>query len=669
MPYKWKHIAPTTGLLDVRSCPDMVQLGSWRRRDNWISSDKNSLKRMPGWSKAFDGDTTPYNNADLHDQLLALDDSGGPQREIPLFLQEFNGTTNNRKLVCGTLSRLYCLNQRSGNWAIIADGLGGGLNERRRWQSAQVLDTVIFSNNYNELISWNIGQQSTDLMPDATSTIESLSVDTGIALTRAAVLYAWKGVVFMGDVVMDGARYAHRVVWSDFNAPLDWDPGKDGTIAGYQDLAFGERVLAFRELGDYLLCYTNKAIWQIAAVGGDEVWNFRSTYSDYKSGEGCLAYRHTLCNVGDAHIFAGKDGIYLYNLTYQKPEQPEWLYVATKEMFDNIDPDKCELHNAGYQPVTKHYWLSWASLDDDLPAKTFIADMRHLVSAEVDAGFISFANYTSDITMSLRDWLLSICACSVTEMNALGIGYLKEGLPRIDANTICDITPASIYTSEGFEIDGYTIENYLKDSPDADSLCAVMAANGIEQIDDLCSGCVEDDVFLGISASDYCIKEIGDVYARDICSNPTAEGSTGTNGYTASVGQYTSGGYYSRLMTGAILVDGAIRGVELEMQAEAQASPPEIKLTVGVSGHAVDPRTENCAILWRPQVINKHYLACQSETTSAQHLAAGTRPANRIYWPLHIVGKFIYLDFLVQNSSGTAPTGGVARISRISVAY
>jgi hypothetical protein len=60
-----------------------------------------------------------------------------------------------------------------------------------------------------------------------------------------AVVYAWKGIIWFGDVEMDADRIRHRVVWSGINKPLAYVPGSD-TIAGFQDLDYGERVLKRR---------------------------------------------------------------------------------------------------------------------------------------------------------------------------------------------------------------------------------------------------------------------------------------------------------------------------------------------------------------------------------------------------------------------------------------
>src|SRR6188474_2000184 len=63
-------IKPLTGGFDVRSSPDSVPLGLWRYRQNVTVTDNDGNCRRPGWPKLFDNDR--YNNEDLHDQLLSL---------------------------------------------------------------------------------------------------------------------------------------------------------------------------------------------------------------------------------------------------------------------------------------------------------------------------------------------------------------------------------------------------------------------------------------------------------------------------------------------------------------------------------------------------------------------------------------------------------------------
>lgn len=661
--------------------------------------------------------TAGYNNDDLHDQLLALchyftsqdpehaqDDivsepsdfatvctgtiktRTGTVREPIIFAKEFVTTSGIRKFVIGTSSRLYCYNSSTRNWQIIADGFGGTFTldcNIRRWKAAQVIDTVIFVNNFDEPQYWIIGEGPFGCSLQAIRSIPDL-VDLKIGSVNLA--WAWRGLLFLADYEMGGRRYENRIMWSDYEQPISFDPSKTGTKAGDQLLDQGERILGAAELGEYLLIYTNKGIWQVTAVGGDEILNFRKVYSEPLTGEACLHYPNTLVSIGDAHVYMGIDGIYLFNLSLPKPERLEWLHSAAAAIFDDINAECCQGHASGFNPLTKEVWFSWCRAGEYLPGYTLIANMRYLSASFLNYGFSVFANYTRDERMTLRDFMLQYCICDLSGIDSLP--YIKEGLPRTaDAASVCAKTPNALYTTvtRDIVINGETIttEDWTAANPSANSLCNILS--GI-RMEDLCHQCAEEPTFIGASSSDYCLKEIGgDIYYRHRCSNPDDVGVAGTkmlsntwDTYSASVGQYIADGYKSEILSGPIDLgipdrEKLMREILVEFNAETNSDPPELVLEVGTAAQAIDPLTAegSCTILWQTQTTTRYYLECQSTETEASHEAAGSRPDRTVSWPLWTRGKYLYwkltIDKPASGDDGDLPINGACNLSRLSI--
>lgn len=658
--FTWDHIAPMTGMLDDRSSPDLMEAGSWRSRVNLISTDKTTLARMPGFSRYGD------NNSDLHDQLIPLC-TGTPAIEIPSMLAEVMSTSGNRRLIAATKSRLYALNETTGNWIVLAWGLAGGNSLIHRWTCAAVGDSVVFTNDYDVPMYWALGNfpKTADeevVLPHPC--VEDLNI------TKVGTVYAWKGFCFFADVEMDGVRYANRILWSNFQDALDFDPGVDGTQASKCDLEYGERILGISELGDYLLFYTNRGIWRATIVSGDEGINFMKAYHSERSYEGILSYRRTLVNLGDVHVYCGIDGVYQFGASMTKPERIDWVYQATATMWSTLSKSACDLHVAGYDSDRRLIYISYAE-DSSLvtaPTRTLVLDMKNLTASFMDAGFYCFTSYRPDATLNLRDFLLQYCVCAVNDMTASdGLGFIREGLPATLTAGTCTQAPTSIYRDSTL---GLPENTNLE--PSVTSLCSILEASGISKIEDFCRMCESDVRFIGVSTIDKCLKELGSVYARDICINAaTGTGTTVTLGYRSFTGTYVANGYYSSISTGPIYWDGKIRGVRLYFQADAQAVSAEIVLRVGLSNQPYDPIDDfgTTQILWHEQTINKRYLTAQSDRSGAQHLAAKTLPVDTIYWPLSITGKYVYIELTIKNQNSTAPTAAVARFSRLSLGY
>jgi hypothetical protein len=669
-------VEPLTGMLDTRSLPSDVPFGAWRWRQNMMAIPINKLCRRSGWRKLMYGEA-PYQNHDLHDQLLSslsYYDEATPEsstsdevqtypssecgttlryrtqaRQPITLLYEGVSTTGARRLLAGTQNRLYVQRASRGNWQVISDALGGELQTgapERRWKAAQVNDAVIFVNGYDTPVYWSFDQPIQGCDMQGVAPVPTLE---DIGLTTAAVVYAWKGIVWFGDVEMDAERIRHRVVWSGINKPLAWVPGSD-TIAGFQDLDYGERILKMLELGDFLMIYTTKGIWQVAYVGGEQVFAFQRKYFN-DNGDQCLAFPNTLVSIGDSHLYMARDGIHIFNQFLPYPERPTWIHAASGYLYNNLNTNVCETHVAHYDAILDEVWISYVKTSQTLPSHTLVinVDKESKSCDYVDHGFTAMVTFNADLRPDTDTFVLENCICSEAELTSLDAdgsfqSPKKEGVNCTAASEIdCDTnTSLPAYTSQTMDLDGRTIENYFVDEPTDGSLCDLL---GDINFSDLCSECDQRPPLVLASATDYCLKEYADVGYRERCTSFTA------------CGAYVQDGYESILTTGPIRGKTSedelkLSRVGLQFQADVSTTVSNIILSVGISGTPTDPNGSGCPIRWRE--LSGRLLQCASTKTEDEHIADATKPFKADGWQMMFQGRNLYLKFSISGKGGLA---------------
>ncbi len=761
------------GNLDFRSIPDLMAPGSWRFRQNFACPEPNKLCRRTGWEKLLT--RAPYNNQDLHDQLLVLQqywpdlvppasDSGSVTplpsgscgtpiatrlqgREYITLLFEATSTTGTRKLIAGTQSRVYELNESTGNWRILGDGFGGATKSdlSRRFHAAQVKDSVLFTNNYDKVQAYQLFSPPVGCAYRAMHPIADL--DT-IALSAAACIYAYKNVMFLGNVVMDGQTIQNRLVWSDFNDPESWDPARANitgtigstltgnvlswsnpnglsymvqsrlnssqnwvefkitsgtsvtvlntalqyrvvsftvsTVAGYQDLSYGHKILAINQIGDYLTVLTDKGIWQGTPTGNSgqdgPAFSFRLTYDASLSGDKCVCYPNTVCSTGGSLFWLGRDAAYLYNYFESEPQKVEWIHKATGAIyngfagFQGINDQCCESHVAEYRPAQKEVWVSWATIGSCIPSQTMVINVEEKCIDTVDAGWTAFVNHRSDLRPTLREFLINFCICTNQQLAQDGITYLKEGLPLSSVTPSCDIIPTVIYTHETIPVDpavpeGQQMEDYDAAEAAADSLCA---AFGDLTLADLCLDCNQDQLFIGALSEDLCLKQIGTSYNRELCTNPTSrEGSVifvDANGivtYQSSTGIYVLEGYYSVMRTapmdfGLEALRKNLKRVLVSFISDVQVDPCVIQVRIGVAYNNVDPNagynadpnnsqnaSSGCGFVWR--AVLRKLMDCPQDLSPEQYVEQNLVPNLGMEWATYETGRYFCFEIVIAN--------------------
>lgn len=630
---------PLLGLFDARSPADALPFGVWRYLQNMVMVERNKLSRAPGWDRLLS--QVGYNNQDLHDQLVSI--SPGSQRQPVTFLFQATSTVGYSKLLAGTSRRLFALNNETGNWKVLSDlltdGIGTGCSDHG-WEAGQVDNIVVLTNGVHDPVYYVLDQPPIETGQQSVTTIPDLDK---IGLSRAQVVVAYKGLILLMNVVMDGERISHRVVWSDASRPLSWVPRAGESVAGFQDLGYGHDILGAAEMGDSVIIYTTSGIWEAFLSGGEPALGFRRRYTDNTAGNRCLTYRRTLVSMGDEHIYMGRDGIYRYNFYTPRPIREEWMHAASSVIYDNLSED-CDVHCGGYDAQNKTVWLSWAQQGEACPNRTLILNTEYNGSSVIDHGFTAFVNYNPDNPLTIRQWLLDLCICTREGMDSLGQGFVKEGQYCV-APTETECVPlTNLWTSARRTVDDLTVEDWDA-ATEPGTLCA--ALDGVT-MDQLCSDeltadeCRAEQLFVAASSADFAIKQIGLIYARERVTN------------SDPCGEYVLDGYSSILRSGPIdlknpALDKLVRHLAVDLVADEQPTPNNLHLRVGGSFTPADPNTDKCALRWFTQP--SRVLACPP-TDGEEHKAANTRQGIGTEWPLYIQDRYLVVELSIHGTGG-----------------
>ncbi len=562
-------------------------------------------------------------------------------REAITFLAEFRSPRNFRKLIAGTKSRLYALNEPMGNWRILADGLGGFVDpaldcdgcSQRRFMSAQLDSTLILTNQFDPPLYWyfddapavgdgnNCDLWSAKPIPD----LQDLNI------TKVGCVCEHKGFMFYCDVEQDGAYHPNRVIWSDFNNAISVIPTTD-SLAGFQDIGSGERILRAEVLGDYIYFYTDKSIHRGTLVSTGETWNIEQIYH----GQEACKYKFSLVNTGTEHFYLSADKLLIMTLSDANPIEVPWMRATSKLIFDGIDEfettygilnnDQCDLVTGGYNSIQKEMWFSWPTDANLCPNVSVVFNLTRGQEAAdlVDHGFTAFCVYESDRLPTVGDWLIQLGVCT------------RDGLPesiKEGSGTPDDITPIG---------DPVSIWNATEnpDLPaDPDSLCAFL---GNKYPEDFCAGCIGRKRFVMASATDFCLKE----YADGLYYRERLDGTV-----------YDIDGYDSILQSGSESLgmdqEKVCKGIKAEYKAEPQTTPSDLLAWLGYGAEA------SCMVFKRLRNVNADgstnegiELRCLTEFTMAQHEANQTRAALPAYFNAGVRGRFLAYRLVVRGTGG-----------------
>lgn len=649
-------MSPLTGVLDTRSAPDQMPANGLRFRQNLQTVGQGKLRRGSGWRKFLS--KASYNNSDFHDQLLLYSATRQP-------LTMLFGATSTRqinKFIIGSQTKLALLDEFAGNYRIIGTGYGGTPSTSAsapRFKCDQLGDTIVLTNDFDRP-KYYVLEAAADNVGALVHEIPDLAL---IGLTRAACVWQWRNVMFLADVEMDYTRFSNRILWSQFDQPLQWDPADVQSIAGSKDLHRHERILAGAPSGNGFLIYTTHGIWEMVAVGGDQSFAFRRVYNGEDNEEmGTLFYPNTLVSRKETHMYLGSDGVYEYNQFSPSPQRVEWIHRSSNLLFDDIDSDACTVHIGASHGDEILFFVAKTSDANDCPSVGLRLNMQYQTADRIDHGFTALAKHHSQPIPTIRDFIVQHGICTIAALRTAGYPYVNEGLPNPLPSADAAFTPVSIYTDTPQTIGSVTVEDWTEPESDPDSLCALLAG---ATFDDFCKSCKGIPVLVGADSVDWCLKEFDpDVFYRERCANPTAVGTSSVDGYTSAVGSYVLDGITSIIRyTPMYAEDSIIKLEEIRLDfMEHEGTDSEIGLRVGISSQLRDPNFDGCGILWHQHT--KKRIKCLSTVTAERHNIQNTMPTDFVAWIFLREGRRLYVEMRIDGTGGDAIfSKAVAKVS------
>ncbi len=392
-----------------------------------------------------------YNNADFHDQKAG-------SREKPVLIFTHTSQSGSRHLFVGTKSKLAAYDAATEDWTIIATNKGA---ERGWWSAAGLGDSVVFTNNIDPVLLHNLGTTTTQTIPELVNQVKC---------RKARIAVQFYGFILLMNTEEDMGdgykRYSSRVRWSDANDPNVWwpvpeepDAGQEGNLANFQDLEYGDEILAAEKLGGNLMIYTARGIWRCYLQLGPantSVFGFQRVYSEPKNSTGCIAYPRTLVSTGDNHFYMGRDAIYRYNAYTPQPERLGWIHAASAIIYDQsypvtqIDSSFCEAPVSEYRPDIKELMFSWPDRNaQGSNNHTLYCNLQFQTCDYEDTGWTALGHYSPNEECQTATQVLIGASGIDWCLKELGGVYYREYVAPLDGNVENNIT-SPVYYAVGY---------------------------------------------------------------------------------------------------------------------------------------------------------------------------------------------------------------------------
>lgn len=546
-------------------------------------------------------------------------------------------TAAGRKLVAATMSRVYELNQSSGNWRILADGLGNsgyttdqcGCNSVRGMMATQGAQ-MFFTNGFDAPSSYVLGDDPGGCGLQALQTITDL---VALNITRAGGVVTWRGFTIFYDFTENGERMGGSVLWSDLENGTSLIES-DTSFAGRATIAVGETILNAAPLGNALMFYTDKSIVRCTLVGGEDVFNFETIYR----GGNSLKYKFSLINGGDIHLWLGESDVYALSQFDSRPITIPWVTRAAGMIFNGITEDHatydpinkaaCNLVTGGWSDETREAWLSWPTGENICPDVTLRFNLKFGAADFIDHGFTSFLTFRKDDRPTIGQWLEDLGVCARGALVATGS---KDGEVCAGADAVVVNPPLYIWN----ETENPNLAIHAR------SLCRALQGKTLA---DYCEDCASESTFIAASADDFTLKQIED----DIGYREMLGGNyLSYDGYSCHGEFYHHDGYQTVMQQGAEAYrtddEKMMKMIQVEAEPLAQSTP---SILTAESGYGSQP---DC-FTWK--TTKDLDFECQTELSAAQHVTEKTRPDGTFYFPTWVRGRYLSSRFIIDGIGG-----------------
>jgi len=358
-----------------------------------------------------------------------------PNSQISL-LTSIVSTSGRRRILAATRSTIYVNDDQSGNWRIIADGLGGfcqtgeeSRNTEVSFKATQIGNFVLMTNGFDFPLYWKFDESPAGIQLWSADYILELQ---SLRIQSAKVISKHDGFAIIANVIADGRSEPSRLYWSDYNDPLSWIPGGE-SAAGFHDFGRGEVIVVASSIGGKLRVYTDQAIYDGTIVEDSRVWAFTEIYRA-DQGERMVRYPNSFVNTGSTHLWLGADSIYTMESYDRSPKRNEWIHRVSGAIFNGvsaslfdgipdapsgyaaIDRKYCYQPVGGYDPVREVVWFSWPHGGSTVNDVSLAIWPMYGKASIVDQGFTSFTAHRPDPRQSLRDWVDSVGICDARNL-------------------------------------------------------------------------------------------------------------------------------------------------------------------------------------------------------------------------------------------------------------
>ncbi len=583
-----------------------------------------------------------------------------PTREYVTSLLDVKGQGGSHRIIAGTRTRLYSSTGDGGSWRLLkwdAASKPEADLPKQRWRTAQ-LGNIIVATNYSDYPQSFTFDQNAG--PDG-QTATDIEDCIALGLTQVKLVAEWKGFMFYANVILEGETMKNRIMWSDFNDPLSITPLPE-SAASYIDLPADEEILALAPIGGSFRVYTNRAIYDIRLIGGEDIFAAPEIYR----GPMALAFENSLVNLGDSHVYATQADLVVMREFDRWPQDAPWLTAAAGAIYKGLRDDLiegleytgisafgpinrgyCHALCGGYDGDNKMIWMSWPTEEDTsgVPSVTLVIQPDQAKACLVDHGFTAFCVHQPAYATSFRRWAADMGVC--------------EPLP-----TVAENDPLPIEYVEDTTLTSFRNAAEDADYPaDATSICEKLADH--PELEPSCSPCTPGAQFVMADAQDKTLKRYThDIAERERCmitdALSSALGWTVTS-HPFSAPEYVIDGYVTVIQGDArhhgTDLDKTIHRIAADLDVQNIDDPvgtddrPYLHAHIGVG-------EQPHKMIWYPAIpLPIDHL---SSTSNAGHKAAKTRPNKPFNFPFYRTGGRVAFRLAIASKELGPTTRGIA---------
>lgn len=426
-------------------------------------------------------------------------------------------------------------------------------------------------------------------------------------VTAGAITIQFAGFLFLMDVFQDGIRQSARVRWSDLDSPSTWLPAPTPN-----PITLATSLAGFQDLD-----YGSQILG--AAIMANSLYIFTTTaiWVCFPSGAN-LGATVNPATFGFTRIYSEqKNGAKCIRYPNTLVSEGNEVYYGASDGIYRFDPYIPE-------PVREEWLYKATSVayNDNLNAldPTCCQSPCAEIFPDDEEVFFSFPESTAQPAGS----------CLNTKTIVFNYHYHSVDIVDTGFSAFCNYEPA-------------------QSDPES---------------------CPPSSLFIGASMADYCLKQIGGIFSRNVCTNAlTATGNISGGVFTPFSGQYTYVGYY-RILRFLLPLQNLdrekwIRHLLIESTAQPQATPCIVQCRIGTSYSQSDPNLPDglCSIIWSK--LPDLPLKCAASMTGSQYAKANLMPNKAaLEWNTLRRGRFIFVEFRVANADGSPAIGGNAIFPR-----